>query len=87
VVLSVTEGDDQVEKYPLAFRDAQVLLINKIDLLPYVDFSLERCREMALRLNPSVIIFALSARSGEGLDPWCGWIRDNLVSTVTEHGA
>jgi len=74
VVLSVTEGDDKVEKYPLAFRSAQVLLINKVDLLPYVDFSLDHCREMARRLNPAVTIFTASARTGEGLGPWCQWI-------------
>ncbi len=79
VVLSVTEGDDKIEKYPLAFRSAQVLLINKTDLLDYVDFSLERCEEMARRLNPDLMIFPLSARTGQGIEPWCQWIRDHLA--------
>lgn len=74
VLLSVTEGDDKVEKYPVAFRDADVLVITKIDLAPYVDFSLERCRETARTLNPDIAIFELSARSGEGLEPWCQWV-------------
>ena len=76
VVLSVTEGDDKVEKYPLAFRDAEVMIISKIDLLPHVDFSTDRACQMARALNPGVTVFALSARTGEGLDPWCRWIGD-----------
>ena len=78
VLLSVAEGDDKVEKYPIAFRSAQVLLINKIDLLEHVDFSLERCREMARALNPEITIFELSARTGAGLDRWCNWVREQV---------
>jgi hydrogenase nickel incorporation protein HypB len=75
VVLSVAEGDDKVEKYPVSFRSAHVLVINKVDLLEHVDFSIERCRETMSRLNPDAIVFEVSARTGAGLDDWCGWAR------------
>lgn len=78
VVLSVAEGDDKVEKYPLAFRNADLLVINKIDLLPYVDFSVEHAEATARVLNPELAVFTLSARTGEGLDTWCDWIRAQL---------
>ena len=75
VLLSVPEGDDKVEKYPLAFRDAHVLLITKLDLVEHVDFSVERCTDIARKLNPDITIFELSARSGAGMDDWCAWVR------------
>lgn len=75
VLLSVTEGDDKPAKYPVAFLNAQVLLITKTDLSPHVDFSIETCRKLASAVNPKLEIFELSARTGEGLDEWCSWIR------------
>ena len=75
VIISVTEGDDKPLKYPNMFAEAELCLINKIDLLPYVDFDVARCREAALTVNPGLEILELSATTGEGLDTWIGWLR------------
>jgi len=75
VLLSTTEGDDKPLKYPAMFRRAGVMVITKIDLLDYTDFSLQRVRENALRINPALKIFELSCRSGDGLEAWYGWIK------------
>lgn len=73
-MLSVTEGEDKPEKYPLMFHESSVLLINKIDLLPYVDCSVEAIREVSLRINPRLEIFEVSCRTGEGIDRWAEWL-------------
>ena len=78
MILSVTEGEDKPAKYPLMFHESKVLLINKIDLLPYVDCSVERIREEALKVNPGLKIFEISCKTGEGLDSWCDWLKDEL---------
>ena len=70
VVLSVTEGEDKPEKYPQAFRRAKALVVTKIDLLPYVDFDLERVTNTVLRINPAIRVFPLSVKTGEGLSAW-----------------
>jgi hydrogenase nickel incorporation protein HypB len=75
VLLSVSEGDDKPLKYPLMFDISSVLLINKIDLLPYVDSDIERIRDGALRINPDLEIFEISCKTGEGLDSWRDWLR------------
>jgi hydrogenase nickel incorporation protein HypB len=75
VVLSVTEGDDKPLKYPHMFRAAAVLILNKVDLLPYVDFDVARATANALSVNPKVKILQLSARTGEGLEAWYSWLR------------
>jgi hydrogenase nickel incorporation protein HypB len=74
MILSVTEGDDKPSKYPLMFHESKVLLINKIDLLPYVDCSLDRIREDSLKINPDLRIFQMSCKTGEGLDEWYEWL-------------
>ena len=74
-ILSVTEGDDKPLKYPDMFSAAQLVLIHKTDLLPYVDFDVARCIEHARRVNPGVQVLQLSSRSGDGLDAWCEWVR------------
>ncbi len=74
MMLSVTEGDDKPEKYPLMFHEASVLLINKIDLLPYVDCDMEKICETVLNLNPHIRIFQISCQTEEGLDAWYEWI-------------
>lgn len=74
-LLSVTEGDDKPEKYPLLFNLAKALVLNKVDLLPYVDFDVPRAKNFARRLNAQLDIFELSCRSGEGLEPWYAWLR------------
>ena len=74
-VLSVTEGEDKPIKYPDMFAAADVLLLNKIDLLPYVDFDVARALAYARQVNPHIRVFQLSARSGEGLADWLDWLR------------
>ncbi len=78
VLVSTTEGDDKPLKYPPMFRVADVLVINKIDLLPYVDFSLEQVRKNALQINPDLEIFEISCRTGEGLQSWMNWLRSEI---------
>ncbi len=75
VVASTTEGDDKPEKYPQMFAISQIMVVNKIDLLPYVDYSVEKVRRKALAINPNLRIFEVSCRTGEGLDEWCDWLR------------
>lgn len=74
-ILSVAEGDDKPEKYPLLFHLAKALVLNKIDLLPYVDFDMARAKSFASRLNPELKIFEVSCRNGTGLDAWYNWLR------------
>jgi len=76
MILSVTEGDDKPKKYPLMFQVSTVLLLNKIDLLPYVDFDMERFQSDALKVNPELKIMTLSCTTGEGFDDWLNWIED-----------
>jgi hydrogenase nickel incorporation protein HypB len=75
MILSLTEGHDKPLKYPLMFQESEVLLINKVDLRPYLDVDLEKIRRDALSLNPSMKIFEVSCRTGEGIDEWVGWLR------------
>jgi hydrogenase nickel incorporation protein HypB len=74
VIVSTTEGDDKPAKYPQMFAISQIMVVNKIDLLPYVDYSLEKVRKQALAINPNLRIFEVSCRTGEGLDAWCEWL-------------
>lgn len=78
-LLSVAEGDDKPEKYPLLFSKSKVMVLNKIDLLPYVDFDLERASRFARTLNQDLEIHRVSCRSGEGLDAWYEWLRRNVA--------
>ena len=78
MILSVTEGEDKPAKYPLMFHESKVLLINKIDLLPYVDCSVEKIREEVLKINPGMTIFEISCKTGEGLDAWYNWVREEV---------
>ncbi|WP_027190669.1 hydrogenase nickel incorporation protein HypB [Fundidesulfovibrio putealis] len=74
-LLSVTEGDDKPEKYPLMFNLSEVSLLNKVDLLPYVDFDMERARGFMRALNKDIIIFGVSCKTSEGLEGWYEWLR------------
>lgn len=74
-LLSVAEGDDKPEKYPLLFNLARAMVLNKIDLLPHVDFDVQRARNFATRLNRDLAIFEVSCRNGQGLDGWYDWLR------------
>jgi hydrogenase nickel incorporation protein HypB len=78
VLLSIPEGDDKPYKYPVIFMEADVVLINKIDVLPYFDFDLDSFPEIMNGLNPSATVLPISAKSGEGLDDWFSWIEQML---------
>ena len=75
MILSVPEGHDKPLKYPLMFSICDVLLINKIDVLPYFDFDIEKCKEYVHRLNPNMTIIPISSRTGEGIGAWADWLR------------
>ena len=75
VVISVTEGDDKPIKYPNMFHTSDICIINKIDLLPYVDFNVEKAKEYALQVNHHLQFFELSAKTGEGMDKWYAWLK------------
>ena len=75
MILSVPEGHDKPLKYPLIFQVCDVLIVNKIDVLPYFDFDMDKLHEYALMRNPGLEIFPISAKTGEGVDAWCEWLR------------
>ena len=75
MILSVPEGHDKPLKYPLIFTVCDALLINKTDVLPYFDFDMDKVVEYAHRRNPKLEIFPISAKTGEGMDAWCDWLR------------
>ena len=79
MILSVTEGDDTPLKYPLMFEKSDVLIISKIDALPYFDFDLETCIKRVKRLNPKIKIFPLSAKTKEGMKEWLDWLQEETV--------
>jgi hydrogenase nickel incorporation protein HypB len=75
VILSVTEGEDKPLKYPDMFHAADLMLLNKIDLLPYLQFDVDKCIEYARRVNPGIKVLQVSATTGKGMDNWYQWIR------------
>jgi hydrogenase nickel incorporation protein HypB len=76
VVISVTEGEDKPLKYPTMFDAADICIINKIDLLPYVQFDVEKCKEYALQVNHNLEFFEVSATTGEGMQTWYDWLKE-----------
>ena len=84
VVLSVTEGEDKPLKYAPMFAAAGLMLLNKTDLLPYVDFDVARCLDFARRVNPDIQIVQLSARTGEGLGDWLDWLQHGQQAAVRQ---
>ena len=76
VVLSVPEGNDKIPKYPVMFRRTDLTIINKIDLLPYVSFSIEEAKKDLASINPQAQLLELSAQTGEGIEDWINWIKD-----------
>jgi hydrogenase nickel incorporation protein HypB len=80
VIASTTEGDDKPAKYPKMFRVCDVCVLNKIDLLPHVEFDTERFKAYARDINPELVFFETSATTGEGIDQWAQWIRSNVES-------
>ena len=77
-ILSVTEGEDKPIKYPDMFHAAEIMILNKTDLLPYLTFDVEKCIDYAKRVNPNIKVLQLSATSGEGLEEWFDWIDEGL---------
>nr|WP_232841033.1 hydrogenase nickel incorporation protein HypB [Serpentinimonas barnesii] len=84
-ILSVTEGEDKPLKYPDMFAAAQLMILNKIDLLPHVAFNVERCIELARRVNPGIEIVQLSASTGQGMEDWLHWI-EHALGHEHDHG-
>ena len=86
MLLSVPEGDDKPYKYPLMFTEADVVLINKIDLLPYLDFNITTFSKAVTGLNPGVKIFPVSCKTGEGLEAWFLWLEDEIKQMKNRQG-
>lgn len=84
MILSVPEGHDKPLKYPLIFTVCDALIINKIDVLPYFDFDMDKVRQYALARNPRLQIFPICAKSGEGVDAWCQWLKDQVSAWQTD---
>ena len=78
-LLSVTEGEDKPLKYPQMFRASEIMLINKLDLLPHLRFDIAKCREYAEQVHPGIKIFEISCYSGEGLDQWYAWLKEQVA--------
>lgn len=78
VVISVTEGDDKPLKYPKMFMNSKVLVINKTDLLPYVNCNIELLKSNALKINPELKVFEVSCTSGDGIDKWCDFLESSI---------
>ncbi len=74
MLLSITEGDDKPLKYPLMFQESSALILNKIDLAPYTDVDIEKIKNDSLSLNPSLRIFEISCRTGQGIQDWVDWL-------------
>jgi hydrogenase nickel incorporation protein HypB len=84
-ILSVTEGEDKPLKYPDMFAASQLMILNKMDLLPHVSFDVARCIELARRVNPGIQILQLSATTGEGMDAWLHWLEHAMGAAHTHH--
>jgi hydrogenase nickel incorporation protein HypB len=84
VISSLPEGDDKPVKYPLIFVDADAVIINKMDLLPHVDFDIASFRRSITGLNPEVEVFQLSCKTGEGIERWCSWILEQVEINATK---
>jgi hydrogenase nickel incorporation protein HypB len=85
VVASLPEGDDKPLKYPMAFATAQAVVINKVDLEPYIPAKAARLRQNALSINPDLAVFEVSCLTGQGVDDWLAWIRDRLAAKRAAH--
>ncbi len=86
-ILSITEGEDKPLKYPDMFHSSDVLLVNKMDLLPHLQFDLELCLSNALRIQPELTVFQVSATSGEGMQDWCDWLLARCAQQRLPQGA
>jgi hydrogenase nickel incorporation protein HypB len=81
LIASIPEGDDKPYKYPAIYRGLDVLIINKIDLMPYIDFNMEYFRQGVEMLNPGLVTFAVSCKTGEGIDEWASWLKMKLIKS------
>lgn len=84
LIASLPEGDDKPIKYPLIFVDADAVIINKMDLLPHVDFDIAAFRRSVSGLNPEAEVFQVSCKTGEGIEEWCSWILDQTKANATK---
>ena len=82
MILSVPEGHDKPLKYPLMFSICDVVLINKIDVMPYFDFDLEKCKEYIHMRNPKAIVIPICAKTGEGIEEWAKWLSENIDESI-----
>ena len=82
MILSVPEGHDKPLKYPLMFSICDVVLINKIDVMPYFDFDLEKCKEYIHMRNPKAKVIPICAKTGEGIDEWAKWLSENIDESI-----
>jgi len=87
MLLSLPEGDDKAYKYPLMFTEANVVLINKIDLLPFLEFNAASFTKAVSGLNPKVKIFQVSCKTGQGLGDWFSWLQDEIKEMKSHHGS
>ena len=85
VILSVTEGEDKPLKYPDMFHAADIMLLNKVDLLPHLKFDVQQCEDYARRVNPNIKILHVSATSGEGMETWLAWLMQQRSGLVAQH--
>ncbi len=84
MILSVPEGDDKPLKYPLMFTVCDVLVVNKVDYMEFSDFDIKAMRERVLNLNPGIKIFEVSAKTGQGIETWTNWLKEEVVSFIKE---
>lgn len=82
MILSVPEGDDKPLKYPLMFSICDVLLVNKIDVMEYFDFDLEKCKERVKKLNPNIKVIPISSKTGEGIEEWATWLDNEFKNWI-----
>jgi hydrogenase nickel incorporation protein HypB len=79
MVYSITEGEEKPLKYPVMFRSCELVLVNKVDLLPYLGFDMDGFRDNLRKVNPAAEVMLVSARTGESVDAWCDWLRALLL--------
>ncbi len=84
VVLSVTEGEDKPIKYPAMFAASDLMILNKVDLLPYLNFDVQKCFDYAKRVNPDIEILEVSATKGTNMDKWVAWLKNEMLSNIRE---
>jgi len=84
MILSVPEGDDKPLKYPLMFTVCDILLVNKVDYMEFSDFDIKAMRERVLNLNPGIKIFEVSAKTGQGIETWTNWLKEEVMSFIKE---